>query len=501
LNLVFKHRIRAYDDQLLSQQTLFVTFSRILCKAPLSPSRRGVGTLMASRKSMVTRIRGAGNGYALSRDLTPRLVPIASCKQLGRETRKHPPQQLRKLTASLSQFGFVLPILIDREGRVVAGWGLVLAATQLGLSEVPAVSLTDLSEAELRVLRLALNRLTEDAAWDRAALGLEFSDLVKLEPEIDLEVSGFEIGEVDLHLDDGGADDEEDELPAIERGTAPIARADDFWVLGDHRLLCSDALRAESYPHVLGPDKAEMMFADPPYNVPIERHVSGLGAVKHVDFAMASGELSSAEFQSFLRTSLGHAAGYSINGAIHYVCMDWRHQGELMAAGDQVYRELKNLCIWNKSNAGMGSLYRSKHELIFVFKVGKGAHINNIALGRYGRHRTNVWDYASQNALNGTAKSKLSLHPTVKPVGMIADAIRDCSNRGGLILDPFGGAGTTLIAAERTGRRARVIELDPIFVDVSIERWQRLTGRTAHHAETGEPFGRPAAKQDGHGQA
>jgi DNA modification methylase len=419
-------------------------------------------------------------------------VPIAGCKPLGRETRKHPPQQVRKLAASLTRFGFVLPILIDAEGRVVAGWGLVLAARQLGLSEVPAVSLTDLSEAELRMLRLALNRITDDAAWDRAELCLEFSDLLELEPDIDLEVSGFEIGEIDVHLDDRGAD-EEDELPKIERGTTPVTRAGDLWVLGDHRLLCGDARSAESYAQALGTDKAEMMFADPPYNVSVEGHVSGLGAVKHANFAMASGELSSAEFQSFLRSSLGHAASHSINGAIHYVCIDWRHQREVIAAGDQVYNELKNLCVWNKSNAGMGSLYRSKHELIFVFKVGKGAHINNVALGRYGRHRTNVWDYASQNALNGTARSKLSLHPTVKPVGMIADAIRDCSNRGGLILDPFGGAGTTLIAAERTGRRARVIELDPIFVDVSVERWQRLTGRTAHHADSGQPFGRSAS--------
>ena len=258
-----------------------------------------------------------------------------------------------------------------------------------------------------------------------------------------------------------------------------MSRVGDLWVLGEHRLLCGDALSSESYARVLGTDKADMMFADPPYNVPVDGHVSGLGAIKHADFAMASGELSPAEFQHFLRTSLGHAASRSINGAIHFVCMDWRHQREIIAAGEQVYSELKNLCVWNKTNAGMGSLYRSKHELIFVFKVGKGAHINNVALGRYGRHRTNVWDYVSQNALNGTAKSKLALHPTVKPVAMIADAIRDCSNRGGLILDPFGGAGTTLIAAERTGRRARVIELNPIFVDVSIERWQRLTGGTA----------------------
>jgi DNA modification methylase len=441
-------------------------------------------------------IQPRGNGYAVSRDLAPQLVPVADCKPLGRETRKHPPHQVRKLAASLDRFGFVLPILIDAERRVVAGWGLVLAARELGLAEVPAVSLTDLSEAELRMLRLALNRITDDSAWNRETLSLEFSDILELVPEIDIEVSGFEIGEIDVLVDDGGLD-QEDELPEVDAASAPVTRPDDLWLLGEHRLCCGDALRAESYDRVLGADKADMMFADPPYNVSVEGHVSGLGAVKHADFAMASGELSSAEFESFLRISLGHAANRSINGAIHYLCMDWRHQREVIAAGEAVYSELKNLCVWNKSNAGMGSLYRSKHELIFVFKVGNAAHINNVALGRYGRHRTNVWDYFSQNALNGTSKSKLALHPTVKPVAMIADAIRDCSNRSGLVLDPFGGAGTTLIAAERTGRRARVIELNPIFVDVSIERWQRLTGGTALHADSGQPFvrsrGVPAA--------
>jgi DNA modification methylase len=416
-----------------------------------------------------------------------KLVSIESCKPLGRETRKHPPGQLRKLAASLDRFGFVLPIVIDPQQRVVAGWGLILAARQLGLREVPAVSIMDMSETELRALRLALNRITEDSIWDREALTIELSEILELAPDISLEVSGFEMGEIDALLD-GDAIDQEDELPPIDDASTPVTRLGDLWHLGEHRVFCGDALQAESYARVLGTEKAEMSFADPPYNVAIGGHVSGLGAVKHGDFAMASGELSPAEFGSFLKTSLGHAACCSIDGAIHFVCMDWRHMQELLAAGDEVYAELKNLCVWNKSNAGMGSLYRSKHELIFIYKVGTAAHINNVALGRYGRHRTNVWDYVSQNALNGTSKSKLALHPTVKPVAMIADAIRDCSNRGGVILDPFAGAGTTLIAAERTGRRARLIELDPIFVDVSIERWQRLTGGTALHAASGRPF-------------
>ena len=438
---------------------------------------------------MDRRIRPCGNGYALARDLSPKLVPLAGLLPLGRETRKHPPQQVRKLAASLDRFGFVLPILIDPQQRVIAGWGLVQAARQLGLTEVPAVGITDLSEAELRTLRLALNRITDDSTWDREALTIELSEILELAPEISLDVTGFEMGEIDAMLDGGGLD-EEDELPPIEDGAAPVTRLGDLWVLGEHRVLCADALQAESYARVLGTEKADMVFADPPYNVAIDGHASGLGAVKHADFAMAAGELSSAEFVSFLKTSLGHAACWSTDGAIHFVCMDWRHLREVLAAGEAVYTEFKNLCVWNKSNAGMGSLYRSKHELVFVFKVGTGVHINNVSLGRYGRHRTNVWDYVSQTALNGTSKSKLALHPTVKPVAMIADAIRDCSNRGGVILDPFGGAGTMLIAAERTGRRGRVIELDPVFVDASIERWQRLTGGTALHADSGRPFAR-----------
>jgi DNA modification methylase len=434
-------------------------------------------------------IQRRGNGYPLWRDLTPQPIPIDGCKPLGRETRKHSPQQLRKLAASIDRFGLVLPILVDSEQRVVAGWGLVLAARQLGLSEVPAVSVTDLADADLRMLRLALNRIADDGAWDREALALEFSEILDLAPQVDLEITGFEMGEIDVLLDGSGLD-QEDELPPIDAENTPVSRLGDLWVLGEHRLLCGDALRAESYAHVMGTETAQMMFADPPYNLPIEGHVSGLGGVNHTDFAMASGELSSSEFQAFLRIALGHAASHSINGAIHYVCMDWRHQRELIAAGDDVYGELMNLCVWNKSNAGMGSLYRSKHELVFVFKVGKGTHINNVALGRHGRHRSNVWDYVSQNSLNGSAKSKLALHPTCKPVAMIADAMRDCSNRGGLIIDPFGGVGTTLIAADRTGRRACLIEIDPRFVDITIERWQRLTGGTALHADTGQPFAR-----------
>jgi DNA modification methylase len=439
---------------------------------------------------MERRISRRGNGHAISRDLTPHLVPVADCKPLGRETRKHSLQQVRKIAANIERFRFVSPVLLDAEGRVVAGWAVVLAARHLGLAEIPAVRITDLSEASLRMLRLSLNRISEDSSWNPEMLRQEFSDIQVLDPHIELESSGFESGEIDVFIDGIGID-EEDEVPPVETQTAPVTKLGDLWLLSQkHRLLCGNALLPESYARLMQRDKAGMVFTDPPYNVPIKGHVSGLGAVKHANFAMACGELSSAENQSYLKTSLGLAADWSVDGSIAFVCMDWSHLHDLWCVGQDVYSELKNLCVWNKSNAGMGSLYRSKHEFIFVFKKGKAPHINNIALGRHGRNRTNVWDYVSQNTLSGTSKSKLSLHPTVKPVAMIADAIRDCSNRGSLILDPFGGAGTTLIAAERTGRRACLIELDPVYVDVTIERWQRLTGETAVHAESGQPFTR-----------
>ena len=293
------------------------------------------------------------------------------------------------------------------------------------------------------------------------------------------------MGEIDVALDGAGVD-EEDELPA--EPSSPVTQVGDLWIAGEHHIFCGDALSPASYETVLGADCAEMVFADPPYNVEIAGNVSGLGATKHDEFAMASGEMSPAEFARFLKDSFSLVARHSIDGAVHFICMDWRHVEELMGATKEIYSELKNICVWNKSNAGMGSLYRSKHEFIFVFKNGKKPHINNIALGRFGRSRTNVWDYASQNVLSGTSKGKLALHPTVKPVGLIADAIRDCSNRNGIILDPFGGAGTTLVAAEKTGRRARLIEIDPRYVDVAILRWQRLTGRTARNAATDVPF-------------
>jgi len=427
--------------------------------------------------------RPGSNGYSVARNLDPKLVPVSALSPLGRETRKHPPAQVRKLMESLDRFGFVLPILVDGESRVVAGWGLALAARKLGIADVPAVTVSDLGEADLRLVRLALNRLGEDSSWDVDALKLEFGDVLEIANNVDLSISGFEMGEIDVFL--GGAIDEEDALPIVNDLDPPLTKLGDLWRLGDRRLLCADALKAESYERLMGQERAQMIFTDPPWNIAIEDNVSGLGAVKHKDFAMACGEMSPMEFEAFLRASLGHAAARSEDGALHYVCMHWSKMKEMLATADGVYGDLVNLCVWNTTNAGMGSLYRSKHELIFVYRNGKGNHVNNVALGRFGRHRSNVWDYPGQNTFNGTAKSKLKLHPTAKPVALVADAIRDASHRRGIILDPFGGAGSTLIAAEKTSRKARLIELEPRYVDATITRWEALTGRRAERESVG----------------
>ena len=342
----------------------------------------------------------------------------------------------------------------------------------------------------MRSASLASNKIAADAGWDEQILAIEFQHLAILNIDFDVSLTGFELPAIDLIIQNAAkaATDEEEEEVAIDTAAAIITKLGDLWQLGNHQIFCGNALDDASYATVMAGEKAQMVFTDPPYNVPISGHVSGLGKVQHAEFAMASGEMSAAEFTVFLSNIFTLLAQYSIDGSIHYHCMDWRHIDELLTAGKTAYAELKNLCVWRKSNGGMGSLYRSQHELVFVFKNGTAPHINNVELGKHGRYRTNVWDYAGQNALHAKRDAELALHPTVKPVAMVADAILDCSHRGGLILDPFGGSGTTLIAAEKTGRYARLIELEPRYVDVTIRRWQQLTGKQAMHTKTGTFF-------------
>jgi DNA modification methylase len=308
--------------------------------------------------------------------------------------------------------------------------------------------------------------------------------------ELDFEVTttGFEMAEIDLLIGDLGETDEADEVPALNPETTPITKPGDLWHFGRHRLLCADATKADSFTQLMGSELAELVFTDPPYNVPIDGHVCGHGASKHRDFAMASGEMTEAEFITFLESVLGLAATHSRDGAIAFVCMDWRHLFELLTAGRRVFSELKNLCVWAKTNGGMGSLYRSQHELVVVFKKGTKPHINNVELGRYGRHRTNVWSYPGMSSFGAGRDETLILHPTVKPVALVEDAILDCSKRSGIVLDAFVGAGTTLIAAERTGRRGFGLELEPLYVDVALRRFRQITGIEPRHSQSGRTF-------------
>ena len=403
--------------------------------------------------------RRRGNGYAIARDLTPRLFPVASLKPLGRETRRHPAAQVKKLAASLDRFGFVLPVVIDADQRVVAGWALILAALQLGLADVPAISITDLPEAELRVLRLALNRMSEDANWDRAALALEFGDIVTLAPSIELELTGFEIGEIDLGQAEAEA---ERATSAFDVVPAPVSRTGDLWLLGPHRVLCGDARAAESYAKVLNAGTADMVFA----TLPADEGFSG-GPAR-------------ADLATFLETCLRHAASSSTNGATHFVSVKWRCMGEMLAASAEVYGQLADLLIIEARKTDMRGVHRSD-ELIFVYKTN-GAPARLSPSG--GRGRTPD----DRRARTMFVRDAGSGHPMPKSVAMIADLMDAYSKRLAVVLDPFGQAGATLMAAEHTGRLARVIEPNPGFVDSIVVRWQQLTGATAVNEATGVPF-------------
>ena len=409
----------------------------------------------------------------------------------ARNARTHSKKQLRQIADSIRTFGFTNPVLIDEGNTILAGHGRVEAARMLGLPTVPCRQIATMTAAQKRAYVLADNKLALNAGWDEEMLATELAGLLALEIDFDIGVTGFSIPEIDSLIEgldpEQKGDPADDRLPRDEDGP-PVTRLGDVWQLGRHRLICGDALKADTYARLMGSDRAQMVFTDSPYNVPIDGHVCGSGAIKHREFAMAAGEMSSPEFTAFLQTAFDHLATHSVDGAIHFVCMDWRHMGEILAAGQAVFAELKNLMVWVKDNGGMGSFYRSRHELIFAFKNGTAPHINSFELGQHGRYRTNVWEYRGVNTRKQGRLEELALHPTVKPVEMIADAIKDCSKRGGIVLDPFGGSGSTLIAAAKTGRRARLAELDPIYVDRIIRRWQASAKDEAVHAETGEAF-------------
>jgi DNA modification methylase len=423
-------------------------------------------------------------------DLAVVYQPIDALIPHPSNARTHSRHQIRQLADSIKVFGFTNPILVDHKNTIIAGHGRVAAAKSMGMDRVPTIRLENLSENEIRAYIIADNKLAERAGWDKEILAIELQHLMTLDSDLDITITGFEIPEIDLILEGAGKEQDPDDSFDVDEALQPITQPGDLWQLGKHRLFCGNALEPASYKALMHSRRASVAFLDPPYNVPIDGHATGSGSIHHREFAMASGEMNEAEYMGFLTRALSLVARHSTSGSVHFICVDWRHMSELLATGKQVYAKLLNLCVWVKDNGGLGSLYRSRHELIFVYTNVKDSHRNNVQLGKFGRNRTNVWEYAGINTLSrqGDEGNLLALHPTVKPVAMVADALLDCSGRGEIVLDSFLGSGTTLIAAERVGRVCYGIEIDPLYVDTAIRRWQKHTGDHALHATTGKRF-------------
>lgn len=403
--------------------------------------------------------------------------------------RKYSDKLIQKLVNSIHAFGFIGPILIDNKKRIISGHARVMAAQKLDIKQIPVVYVNHLTPEKIRAFRIADNKIASNPEWDMQILAEELL-LISENSQFDLYATGYEIPEVDLILCDNFEDkdsQEDDPVDEVLYDVPKRVKTGDVWQLGDHMLVCGNALEKKSYNAILEATNAHVVFTDPPYNVPINGHVCGNGKNTHREFVMASGEMSSNDFVNFLKSVCELMHQYTCDGSLHYICMDWRHIHELLSAGKDVYNEVKNICIWNKDNAGMGSLYRSKHEMIVVFKNGVASHTNNIELGKHGRYRTNIWNYPGANSTrNKNRKNDLADHPTVKPCAMVMDVLLDCTKRNQFVLDPFAGSGTTLIAAEKTGRVARCIEIDPHYCDVILKRWESLTGKIAIYSKNVE---------------
>jgi DNA modification methylase len=425
------------------------------------------------------------------------IVAIDDLETSSRNAKKHPERQIALLQENFEEFGFTTPLLVDENNTIMAGHARYLAAKRAGFEHLPVIRLSHLTPAKKRALAVADNKLAELGEWDLDILPEELSFLfdADLELEFDPRIIGFETVEVDRIIGDDAKperDDPADIFDVPDPQAAAVTAAEDVWICDQHRLLCGDATQPESYANLMQREKAEIVVTDPPYNVPNAGHVTKREGVR--EFAMAAGEMSSDQFREFLSKCANNLRAHSAEGAVVYLCMDWRHLGELRSAADPVFGTPKNLIVWVKRNAGLGSFYRSQHELICVY-AAPGKPVNNFGLGGKGRHRTNVWEYPGFNGFVRGRDEAFAMHPTVKPVAMVMDALKDCSNRGGTVLDPFAGSGTTMIAAERTKRRARLIEIDPLYCDTIVQRWQKFTGKTAHLAETNEAFDEVKARR------
>lgn len=443
---------------------------------------------MAKHCAPVTRVGGKVSPRRTNQTIAIEYVAVGSLKPDPRPQRKHSQRQLASLIGAIERFDVVRPILVTDDNVVLDGNAVLEAAKRLGHDTIPVIRIDGYTPNELRALQMSLNRIGEHAQWDEAVLRADFIALLA-DPDIEfsLDFTGFDQVFVDrvTLADDVGTP--QDDVPEPDGG-APVTRLGDVWICGHHRIVCGDSRDGAVYVLLLAGGRVRLILTDPPYNVRISGNVSGLGKVRHGEFAMASGEMTRAEFIEFQRQVFDHCKQHGVDGALLYAFIDGRHVADQIAAGEAVFGELKQLVVWAKDNAGMGTFYRSQHELLTIWKLGDAPNVNTFGLGSNGRYRSNVWNYPGCASLGAGRAEALSFHPTVKPLPMIVDAILDVTHQGEIVLDPFGGSGTTLIAAERTGRIARLIEIDPKYVDVTLRRFIAETGEEPTLAETGEAF-------------
>lgn len=439
-------------------------------------------------------LTGAASGQLIPNNLLFELVNPDSLKPYPNNPHKHPKQQIEQVRASIRAYGIVRPVVVDEEGTIIDGEALWQAAKGEGKASIPVLRLLGLSDTQKRELRIGLNKHPHNADWDVEQLRIEIQAILAVHIDLDPGDIGMSVGEIDKLLIAGDSDPADDAIPEI--ASRAVSRLGDIWNVDGHRIGCGDCRDLSFLKRVVGSRPVDCCVTDPPYNRMIAGDATtGRGRVRHPEFVVASGELSDEAFEEFLEGALGGFANVSRDGAVHFVFMDHQHVDILLMVGTRVYAKRLNLCVWNKSNAGMGGLYRSKHELIGVFKVGDAAHLNAVQLGKHGRNRTNVWDYPSVNTFGGSRRRDLELHPTVKPVGLVADAIMDVTRRGDLVLDGFLGSGTCLLACERSGRLCRGIEINPLYVDLALRRWSERTGLDAVLESTGQTFSQVRAER------
>jgi DNA modification methylase len=448
------------------------------------------------RREDLTRLAApAAAPRALRNDVLPPLeivyVPLGELRSPARKVRMRDPAHVREVAATISALGFCNPILIGKNNVVIDGEVRLEAAKLLSLGRTPCLRVGHLSEDEQRLLRLAVNRLGEKGQWDLDELKIEFEELILADAPI--EISGFSLDEIDQIVIGDDEDAIEQGPLAPDPGAVAIARLGDMFQLGPHRVICGDARDAAVFRLLMdGDPAARLVLTDEPYNVKIAGHVTG-GAYR--EFAMASGEMSNEEFLGFNIDWIEPVAAYLCDGGVFGTFIDWRGLPTVHSAATQLGLAPLNLIVWAKTNAGMGSLYRSQHELLPLFKKGDAPHVNNVELGKRGRWRSNVWTYPGASSLGSDARRGLQDHPTVKPTAMLKDALLDLTDRGEIVLDPFLGSGSTLVAADKAGRVCRGVELDPLYVDVIIRRYEAVTGDTAVLTETGERFADRAARR------